>query len=226
MNAKQADIGKRIDDALVLIEQENPRLGHPRQSSRAQLDGKLGELVDLVSPSAGRPGGPRPGVEYFLGGSPTPRARRAASSHPAKSTLVAGTTAGCTTLLRSGGMFVQSERFIRRQLGDVSIYGQESNPTTWRLTAMNIRGMDYNLGGPFTRNQHPDPPNCANPPFNISVSTTRAGSWHRRRQRQLRLVAAHALPPIWPRRYPGRLPSSDLGSMRNMASQKELCTDW
>jgi type I restriction enzyme M protein len=51
----------------------------------------------------------------------------------------------------SGGMFVQSEKFIEAhggKLGDVSIYGQEANPTTWRLAAMNlaIRGIDFNLG--------------------------------------------------------------------------------
>jgi type I restriction enzyme M protein len=77
-------------------------------------------------------------------------------------------------------MFVQSEKFIEDhggKLGDVSIYGQEANPTTWRLAAMNlvIRGMDYNLGkepaDTFTRNQHPDLRAdyvLANPPFNIS----------------------------------------------------------
>ncbi|MBP6653020.1 MAG: N-6 DNA methylase, partial [Xylophilus sp.] len=80
----------------------------------------------------------------------------------------------------SGGMFVQSEKFIAAhggKLGDVSIYGQESNPTTWRLAAMNlaIRGIDFNLGrepaDTFTRNQHPDLRAdfiLANPPFNIS----------------------------------------------------------
>ncbi len=77
-------------------------------------------------------------------------------------------------------MFVQSEKFIEAhggKLGDVSIYGQESNPTTWRLAAMNlaIRGIEYNLGrepgDTFTRNQHPDLRAdfiLANPPFNIS----------------------------------------------------------
>jgi type I restriction enzyme M protein len=77
-------------------------------------------------------------------------------------------------------MFVQSEKFIEAQrgkLGDVSIYGQEANPTTWRLAAMNlaIRGIDFNLGrepgDTFTRNQHPDLRAdfiLANPPFNIS----------------------------------------------------------
>jgi type I restriction enzyme M protein len=80
----------------------------------------------------------------------------------------------------SGGMFVQSEKFIEAhggKLGDVSIYGQESNPTTWRLAAMNlaIRGIDFNLGrepaDTFIRNQHSDLRAdfvLANPPFNIS----------------------------------------------------------
>jgi type I restriction enzyme M protein len=77
-------------------------------------------------------------------------------------------------------MFVQSEKFIEAhggKLGDVSIYGQESNPTTWRLAAMNlaIRGIDFNLGrepgDTFTKNQHSDLRAdyiLANPPFNIS----------------------------------------------------------
>ena len=77
-------------------------------------------------------------------------------------------------------MFVQSEKFIEAhggKIGDVSIYGQESNPTTWRLAAMNlaIRGIDFNLGkepaDTFVRNQHPDLRAdfvLANPPFNVS----------------------------------------------------------
>jgi len=77
-------------------------------------------------------------------------------------------------------MFVQSERFIEAhggKIGDISIYGQEANPTTWRLAAMNlvIRGMDYHLGkepaDTFTNNQHRDLRAdfvLANPPFNIS----------------------------------------------------------
>ena len=65
----------------------------------------------------------------------------------------------------SGGMFVQSEEFIEAhggKIGDVAIFGQEANPTTWRLAAMNlaIRGIDFNLGrepaDTFTRDQFPD----------------------------------------------------------------------
>ena len=77
-------------------------------------------------------------------------------------------------------MFVQSEKFIEAhggKMGDVAIFGQEANPTTWRLAAMNlaIRGIDFNLGrepaDTFTRDQHPDLRAdfvLANPPFNIS----------------------------------------------------------
>ena len=80
----------------------------------------------------------------------------------------------------SGGMFVQSERFVEERGGqrdDIAIYGQESNPTTWRLAAMNlaIRGLNANLGAEpadtFARDQHPDKKFdyiLANPPFNIS----------------------------------------------------------
>ncbi|GJA62336.1 hypothetical protein KAM351_09470 [Aeromonas caviae] len=126
-NAKQADIGKRIDDALVLIEQENPRLKGilDKRFARAQLpDGKLGELVNLVS---------------TIGFGDEPEAAR---------DVLGQVYDPCCD---SGGMFVQSEKFIEAhgsKLGDVPFYGQESNPTTWRLAAMNlaIRGMDYNLG--------------------------------------------------------------------------------
>jgi len=79
----------------------------------------------------------------------------------------------------SGGFFVQSEKFIAEHGGkvdDVSVYGQEYNPTTWRLAAMNmaIRGIDFDFGkrnaDSFTDDQHPDLRAdyvMANPPFNI-----------------------------------------------------------
>jgi type I restriction enzyme M protein len=94
----------------------------------------------------------------------------------------------------SGGMFVQSEEFILShggKLGDVAIFGQEANPTTWRLAAMNlaIRGIDFNLGrepaDTFTRDQFPDLRAdfiLANPPFNISdwwhASLVGDARWH------------------------------------------------
>ncbi|WP_324009137.1 class I SAM-dependent DNA methyltransferase [Aeromonas dhakensis] len=195
-HAKQADIGKRIDDALTLIEQENPRLKGilDKRYARAQLpDGKLGELVDLVSKIGfGSDVGEARDIlgqvyEYFLGEFASAEGKKGGQFYTPASivkTLVAVLAPHHGQVYDpccgSGGMFVQSERFIEAhggKLGDVSIYGQESNPTTWRLAAMNlaIQGMDYNLGrengDTFTRNQHPDLRAdfvLANPPFNIS----------------------------------------------------------
>ena len=195
-NAKQSDIGKRIDDALSLIEIENPKLKGilDKRYARAQLpDGKLGELVDLVSQigfgvdaSAARDVLGQV-YEYFLGMFASAEGKRGGQFYTPASivkTLVAVLAPHHGKVYDpccgSGGMFVQSERFIEAhggKLGDVSIYGQEANPTTWRLAAMNlaIRGIDYNLGrepeDTFTRNQHPDLRAdfvLANPPFNIS----------------------------------------------------------
>ena len=194
--AKQPDIGKRIDDALVLVESENPRLKGilDKRYARAQLpDGKLGELVDLVATIGF---GENPSVardvlgqvyEYFLGQFASAEGKKGGQFYTPASivkTLVAVLAPHHGKVYDpccgSGGMFVQSEKFIEAhggKLGDVSIYGQESNPTTWRLAAMNlaIRGIDFNLGrepaDTFTRNQHPDLRAdfiLANPPFNVS----------------------------------------------------------
>ena len=194
--AKQVDIGKRIDEALSLIEVENPKLKGilDKRYARAQLpDGKLGELVDLVSTIGF---GDNPSVardtlgqvyEYFLGMFASAEGKRGGQFYTPASivkTLVAILSPHSGKVYDpccgSGGMFVQSEKFIEAhggKLGDVSIYGQESNPTTWRLAAMNlaIRGIDFNLGrepgDTFSRNQHPDLRAdfiLANPPFNIS----------------------------------------------------------
>lgn len=201
--AKQADIGKRIDDALALIELENPKLKGilDKRYARVQLpDGKLGELVDLVSKigfGEGGDGRERAAnhardllgqvYEYFLGQFASAEGKRGGQFYTPASivkTLVAVLAPHHGQVYDpccgSGGMFVQSERFIEShggKLGDVSIYGQEANPTTWRLAAMNlsIRGIDYNLGqepaDTFVRDQHPDLRAdfvLANPPFNIS----------------------------------------------------------
>ena len=194
--AKQADIGKRIDDALSLIEAENPKLKGilDKRYARVQLpDGKLGELVDLVSkigfgddPSKARDILGQV-YEYFLGQFASAEGKRGGQFYTPASivkTLVAVLAPHHGKVYDpccgSGGMFVQSERFIEAhggKLGDVSIYGQEANPTTWRLAAMNlaIRGIDFNFGkepnDTFVRNQHPDLRAdfiLANPPFNIS----------------------------------------------------------
>ena len=194
--AKSPDIGKRIDDALTVIEIENPKLKGilDKRYARAQLpDGKLGELVDLISTIGF---GDNPSVardilgqvyEYFLGMFANAEGKRGGQFYTPASivkTLVAilspHTGKVYDPCCGSGGMFVQSEKFIEAhggKLGDVAIYGQEANPTTWRLAAMNlaIRGIDFNLGrepdDTFTKNQHPDLRAdfiLANPPFNIS----------------------------------------------------------
>jgi len=194
--APQPDIGKRIDDALSLIEADNPKLKGilDKRFARAQLpDGKLGELVNLIStigfghdPSKARDILGQV-YEYFLGMFASAEGKRGGQFYTPASivkTLVAVLSPSKGQIYDpccgSSGMFVQSEKFIEDhggKLGDVSIYGQEANPTTWRLAAMNlvIRNMDYNLGkepaDTFTRNQHPDLRAdyvLANPPFNIS----------------------------------------------------------
>jgi type I restriction enzyme M protein len=194
--AKQPDIGKRIDEALTLIETENAKLKGilDKRYARAQLpDGKLGELVDLVS-TIGFGDNPSTArdilgqvYEYFLGMFASAEGKRGGQFYTPASivkTLVAVLSPHSGQVYDpccgSGGMFVQSEKFIEAhggKLGDVSIYGQEANPTTWRLAAMNlaIRGIDFNLGrepgDTFTRNQHADLRAdfiLANPPFNIS----------------------------------------------------------
>ncbi|RJG02000.1 type I restriction-modification system subunit M [Noviherbaspirillum sedimenti] len=194
--AKQADIGKRIDDALALIETENPKLKGilDKRYARAQLpDGKLGELVDLVSSIGFNAPGQQARdllgqvYEYFLGMFASAEGKRGGQFYTPASivkTLVAILAPHHGKVYDpccgSGGMFVQSEKFIEAhggKIGDVSIYGQEANPTTWRLAAMNlaIRGIDFNLGrepaDTFVRNQHADLRAdfiLANPPFNIS----------------------------------------------------------
>jgi type I restriction enzyme M protein len=194
--AKQPDIGKRIDDALTLIEVENPKLKGilDKRYARAQLpDGKLGELVDLVSTIGfgDEPGQARDVLgqvyEYFLGQFASAEGKKGGQFYTPASIVKTLVTVLAPhhgkvydPCCGSGGMFVQSEKFIEAhggKIGDVSIYGQESNPTTWRLAAMNlaIRGIDFNLGrepgDTFTRNQHPDLRAdfiLANPPFNIS----------------------------------------------------------
>ncbi len=198
--AKQADIGKRIDDALALIEAENSKLKGilDKRYARVQLpDGKLGELVDLVSTIGFGTGGTMSKnhardllgqvYEYFLGQFASAEGKRGGQFYTPASivkTLVAILAPHHGQVYDpccgSGGMFVQSERFIEAhggKIGDVSIYGQEANPTTWRLAAMNlaIRGIDFNLGkepaDTFVRDQHPDLRAdfiLANPPFNIS----------------------------------------------------------
>lgn len=194
--AKAPDIGKRIDEALTVIETENPKLKGilDKRYARAQLpDGKMGELVDLISTIGfGDNASTARDVlgqvyEYFLGMFANAEGKRGGQFYTPASivkTLVAVLSPHegkvYDPCCGSGGMFVQSEKFIEAhggKIGDVAIYGQEANPTTWRLAAMNlaIRGIDFNLGrepaDTFTKNQHADLRAdyiLANPPFNIS----------------------------------------------------------
>ena len=194
--AKQANIGRVIDDALTAIESENPRLKGilDKRFARTQLEpGRLGELVDLISRIGFGGQGERSKdvlgqvYEYFLGQFANAEGKKGGQFYTPASVVrvlveVLAPHKGKVydPCCGSGGMFVQSEKFVEShggRFGDISIYGQESNPTTWRLVAMNlaIRGMDFNLGrepaDTFTRDQHLDLRAdyvMANPPFNVS----------------------------------------------------------
>ena len=194
--AKHPEIGKNIDDALALIEGENPRLKGilDKRYARAQLpDGKLGELVDLVSTIGF---GATPDVardtlgqvyEYFLGMFASAEGKRGSNDLTPRSVdwLLVSVLAPVRGKVYDPCCGVASTLVLAQEYSsahggkprDLSIYGQEANPTTWRLATMhlNIRGIDYNLGrepgDTFSRNQHPDLRAdfiLANPPFNIS----------------------------------------------------------
>lgn len=194
-NAKQPNLGRLIDDALLTIESENPRLKNilDKRFARTELEpGRLGELVDQISKIGfGEKGKARDLLgevyEYFLGQFANAEGKKGGQFYTPASVVkviveIIAPHKGKVydPCCGSGGMFVQSEKFIEShggRFGDISIYGQEGNPTTWRLVAMNlaIRGIDFNLGkepaDTFTRDQHPDLRAdyiMANPPFNIS----------------------------------------------------------
>lgn len=193
--AKQPDIASLIDSAMTLIENENENLRGKldKRFGRTQFQqGTLGELIDLISTIGFEKQDNEKDIlgevyEYFLGQFASAEGKKGGQfytpSHIVK-TLVAvlSPTNGRVydPCCGSGGMFVQSERFIQAHGGrvdDISIYGQESNPTTWRLAAMNmaIRGYSADLGkepnDTFANDQFPDLKFdyiMANPPFNIS----------------------------------------------------------
>lgn len=195
-NAKKPEIGKMIDDAMVAIEKDNATLKGvlAKNYARPDLDKvRLGELIDLVGTiGLGDKESRSKDVlgrvyEYFLG-------RFASAEGKGGGEFF---TPQCVVKLLvemlepfkgrvydpccgSGGMFVQSERFAEAHGGtkhDIAVYGQESNPTTWRLCKMNlaIRGIEGNLGqhnaDTFHNDLHKDLKAdyiLANPPFNIS----------------------------------------------------------
>ena len=193
--AKQPDIGSIIDKSMVEIENENKSLQGKldKRFGRTQLEaGKLGELIDLISKIGFTDEQKASDLlgevyEYFLGQFATAEGKKGGQfytpGHIVK-TLVAVLSPHKGRIYDpccgSGGMFVQSEEFVKSHGGkidDVSIYGQESNPTTWRLAAMNlaIRGLAVDLGNThgdtFSNDQFPDLKFdyiMANPPFNIS----------------------------------------------------------
>ena len=192
--AKLPTIGKDLDDAMDAIELDNPSLKGvlPKDYARPALDKKrLGELVDLI----GNVGFNAPGqnskdllgsvYEYFLGMFADAEGKRGGQFYTPESIVKLLVEMlepyegriydGCCG---SGGMFVQSEKFLEAHggnIGDIAVYGQESNPTTYKLAKMNlaIRGIDakIELGDTFHNDRHKDLKAdyiIANPPFNIS----------------------------------------------------------
>jgi type I restriction enzyme M protein len=203
-SAKLPTIGKLVDDAMVAIERDNPRLKGvlPKDYARPALDKqRLGELIDVIATielTAASEGGSWVKThrsvdllgrvyEYFL--------TRFASAEGKNGGQFYTPSCVVRCLVEmlapykgriydpacgSGGMFVQSEKFVEShggKLGDISIYGQESNATTRRLAVMNLalRGIEADFGtehaDTFRRVLHPDLRAdyvIANPPFNDS----------------------------------------------------------
>ncbi len=200
-NARQAEIGRLVDDAMAAIERDNPALKGvlPKDYARPALDKtRLGQLIDLISniqvgDEASRAKDVLGRVyEYFLSQFASAEGKKGGEFY----------TPRCVVKLLvemlepyrgrvydpccgSAGMFVQSVEFIRAHAtgngnggqarGDISIYGQESNYTTWRLAKMNlaIRGIDGQIahGDTFHNDRFPDLKAdyiLANPPFNVS----------------------------------------------------------
>lgn len=195
--AKQPTIGKIVDDAMEAIENDNPQLKGvlPKVYARQNLDPtSLGELIDLIGNIALGDAKSRSAdvlghvFEYFLGEFALAEGKQGGQFYTPKSIVSL-----LVNMLEpykgrvfdpccgSGGMFVQSEKFVSAHQGlvdDISIYGQESNQTTWRLAKMNlaIRGINsehvkWNSEGSFLNDAHKDLKAdyiIANPPFNVS----------------------------------------------------------
>ena len=205
-NAKRPEIGTLIDDAMRAIEKDNESLKGvlPKDYARPALNKlMLGELIDLISgigdllpsPASGRGAGGEGKsydvlgrvYEYFLGQFAGSEGKRGGEFYTPRSVVQV-----LVQMLEpyqgrvydpccgSGGMFVQSEKFVLEhggRIGDIAIYGQESNYTTWRLAKMNlaVRGIDsdirWNNEGSFHKDELRDlrfDHILANPPFNIS----------------------------------------------------------
>lgn len=194
--AKQPDIGKRVDAAMEAIERDNPSLRGvlPKNYTQRELSAEaIGGLIDTFSRQdlaseefkdldvLGRV------YEYFLGQFASKEGKKAGEFYTPRTVVqllvemlqpyhgrVLDPACG------SGGMFVQADKFVAAHGGsrnDISVFGQESNPTTWRLAKMNlaVRGIEGNLGpewaDSFHADAHPDLRAdfvIANPPFNDS----------------------------------------------------------
>ncbi|MFN8413165.1 MAG: class I SAM-dependent DNA methyltransferase [Anaerolineales bacterium] len=196
-NATKEEIGNLIDKAMEAIEKDNPTLKNmlPTNYGRATLDKRrLGELVVMVSnkinfadeesrkqDTLGRV------YEYFLSQFASQEGRKGGEFYTPRSVvrvlvemLAPYKGRVFDPCCGSGGMFVQSEKFVEAhggKIGDLSVYGQESNPNTFKLAKMNlaIRGIEGDLGkvpeDSFHHDQHPDLKAdyiLANPPFNMS----------------------------------------------------------
>jgi len=195
-NAKKPTIGTLIDDAMRAIEKENESLKGvlPKDYARPALNKvMLGELIDLISGIAlNEEGGKSKDIlgrvyEYFLGQFAGAEGKRGGEFYTPRSVVrvlveMLEPYAGRVydPCCGSGGMFVQSDKFVQEhggRIGDIAIYGQESNYTTWRLCKMNlaVRGIDadirWNNEGSFHKDELRDLKFdfiLANPPFNVS----------------------------------------------------------
>jgi type I restriction enzyme M protein len=193
-NAKDEKNGQFIDDAMILIEKENKPLKNvlEKRYARPEIDKRrLGELVDLISTIKLHTNEEKDLLgrvyEYFLGQFADSEGKGGGEFYTPVS--VVKTLVNMIEPFKgriydpccgSGGMFVQSEKFVEEhkgKLSDLAIYGQESNSTTWKLCRMNlaIRGLEGNLGPAHDDTFHNDLHKkvkmdyiLANPPFNIS----------------------------------------------------------
>lgn len=193
--AKLPEIGVAIDNAMDTIEKENKELRNvlPKVFAKPNLDKTaLGQLIDLISDIELKAEGENSKdllgkiYEYFLGEFASLEGKKGGQFYTPKSIVqlmvemlepykgrVYDPACG------SGGMFVMSEKFVEEHSGnllDITIYGQESNQTTWKLSKMNlaIRNINsqfvaWNTEGSFLKDAHPDLKAdyiLANPPFN------------------------------------------------------------
>lgn len=191
------NIGQLIDEAMDAVMKANPTLGGtlPRLYNKDNIDQRrLGELIDLFNSARfSRQGEHRARdlmgevYEYFLGNFARAEGKRGGEFFTPPSVVkviveVLEPSSGRVydPCCGSGGMFVQTEKFIYEHDGDpkdVSIYGQESIEETWRMAKMNLaihgidnKGLGARWSDTFARDQHPDVQMdyvMANPPFNI-----------------------------------------------------------